>query len=168
MSPISDLEQLQGIWQPTKESLGGATIEFLKDRLFIEDKHNVVSLSEGQFPKKMTIQKRGEDTLTRFIYKLEGETLTLAQSTKSAKSVPDDFAADAELGITVMVYRRVPAGTPIPPLPIPSIAKPMDQKRPSVDRDLKKEIDALRNQLQLLEKKLEQNTSPPNVMPPTE
>jgi hypothetical protein len=123
-------------------------MEFIRDHVLSADgTHGRVRLDETKVPKQITIAlgKPG-DAPTVGIYKLEGDKLVIASSSKSPKLIPTGFEPDADAGIEVMILERSKT------LP-PTATKADPPSKPS-SRDLQKEIDQLRAQLQRLEKEL--------------
>jgi RNA polymerase sigma-70 factor (ECF subfamily) len=156
--PASDLDRLQGVWVMSRTD-GKAptgeldTLEILKDRVLASDgTHGRVRVDETKSPRQITITLGKQPTdLISGIYKLEGDRLTIASSTKSPKLIPTGFDADPDAGIRVDVFER-------PKTPAPS-SSPRDA--PKADpapkppaRDLQNEIDQLREHLKRLEKEL--------------
>ena len=191
--PIPDIDQLQGMWrlskrngQPfnsaTPEAAGEALIEFVKDRILVGSGHGRVKLEVSKEPKQLTIEMPQKEELHRVIYKIEGDTFTMAGVTQLAKLVPIDFEGGP--GVEVDVYERVkdmptpvrraspaatgtlPSGAPPNPQlkrddpPVYRIAPP-DMVIPpapikSPETDLRKEIDQLKEQIKQLEKMLKE------------
>ena len=165
-SPTSDLDRLQGIWaiiQVDGKTLGPdeqrkETLEFLKDRVLSADgTHGRVRLDEAKAPRQITLTmgKPGEPPVTG-IYRLDGEHLVIASSTKSPKLVPTTFESDPDAGISVMILERQKSPPPAPSAPTDAPRTGPSRKPPA--RDLQKEIDQLREQLKRLEKELKDRT----------
>jgi uncharacterized protein (TIGR03067 family) len=143
------MEQLDG------KPATGETLEILKDRVLPSDgTHGRIQLDETKSPRQVTIVmgKQPNDVMTG-IYKLEGDRLTIASCTRSAKLIPTGFDPDPDAGVSVSVYER-PKAAPSSPRDASKADAPA--KAPS--RDLHKEIDQLREQLKRLEKELKDRT----------
>jgi uncharacterized protein (TIGR03067 family) len=127
-----------------------SALEFLQDRVLTTDgTHGRIRLDESKSPKQVTITlgKRGEAPVTG-IYRLDGDRLVIAASSKSPKLVPTDFEHDPEAGVSVTVYER-----PRAPVAAPSAPRADPSPRPPA-RDLQREIDQLREHLRRLEREL--------------
>jgi RNA polymerase sigma factor (sigma-70 family) len=173
----SDLDRLQGTWAPVQidgkpigpdANLESRSIEILKDRLLGSDgKHGRLHLDETKSPRRIGFEMPGQGSRGMSgIYKLEGDRLTIASYARSGKLIPVGFEPDGENGISVIVYERFKGDRPPPAPPsrdlprIPESAPP--RPAPTVERDLQKEVDQLREQLKRLEKLLkEQKPGPP-------
>jgi hypothetical protein len=116
-----------------------------------------VRLDEAKSPRQisLTTGKPGEPGLTG-IYKLEGDRLVIASCTKSPKLVPTTFESDPDAGISVIILERQKSPLPAPSAPTDTPRTDPHGKPPA--RDLKKEVDQLREQLKRLEKELKDRT----------
>ncbi|HKB04307.1 MAG TPA: sigma-70 family RNA polymerase sigma factor [Gemmataceae bacterium] len=182
----SDLDQLQGVWtlvkrygQPRPPDGKDEVLEFVKDRVLISTgRHGRIRIDASRDPKQMTldITADGKTEFQRFIYKLEGDTLTLAGCHTSEKLVPIDFEPDQAAGIDVLVHERSKGPRPVkvsdggvvggmtlpsPRLPAGTPARPPESADSPAARDLRKEVDELREQIKRLERALKDRKPEP-------
>jgi uncharacterized protein (TIGR03067 family) len=155
----SDLDRIQGTWvmaqldgKPVEAGKKPETVEFLKDRVLSSDgSHGRVRIDEAKVPRQIAISFSKPDEMPMVgIYKIEGDRLYMACSSKTTKLIPTDFEADDD--VRVIVYER-PRPQATPPAGPPRIDPAAKTPR---ERDLQKEIDQLREQLQRLEKELKE------------
>jgi RNA polymerase sigma factor (sigma-70 family) len=146
-SPASDIDQLQGMWRLTKrngeaenpstpEAANEMLIEIVKDRILVGNgSHGRVRIDTSKEPKQITIEiTAGQKAeFHRFIYKIEGDMLTMAGVTNSPKLVPIDFDVAPGSSVVVEAYERVkgPPPSPKPPASTPGLVPtvaPMDPR----------------------------------------
>jgi RNA polymerase sigma factor (sigma-70 family) len=151
-----DIDRLQGTWvltqldgKPVQSGQKPDTIEFLKDRvLSSEGSHGRFRIDESKSPRQIAMtMARPDDNPMVGIYKIEGDRLFIACSSKSIKLVPTDFEADDDVRVTV--YERPKVAAPPAPRTEPTPKAPRE-------RDLQKEVDQLREQLKRLENELKE------------
>jgi RNA polymerase sigma factor (sigma-70 family) len=168
-TPMSDLDRLQGMWVMTQvdgKPVSGDrsdSLEFLKDRVLTQEgTYGRIVVDESKSPRQITITMQKETDQTVGIYKIEGDRLTIADCHKSSKLVPTGFEPDADAGILVTVYERAKPGA-APPAGkagtekakrIPAATGKAASDEPPPPRDLAKEVEQLREQLQQLEMEL--------------
>ncbi|MBO0699475.1 MAG: sigma-70 family RNA polymerase sigma factor, partial [Zavarzinella sp.] len=150
-----DIDRLQGAWVITQvdgkpvgpDSKRPEVMEFLKDRVLLSDgTHGRVRIDESKSPRQITITMgKADDPPVTGIYKLEADRLTIASWNKSGKLIPTGFEPDTEAGITVMVLERTKALPQAVSPPESPKNDPLIKAPPA--RDLRKEIDQLRDHL---------------------
>jgi uncharacterized protein (TIGR03067 family) len=148
---------------PSPDAAEESVMEFVKDRVLMDDVHGRFVIDEAKSPKRITIDFRPTKAEKKLaIYKLDGDTLTFARHTKSNKLLPADFDPDPEAGVIVVVYTRLKGDRPPKDKPAPGV-KPGSTDLPAIKgpvappaRNLQREVDQLREQLQRLEKELKE------------
>ena len=82
-------------------------IEVVKDRILVGNgSHGRIRIDGSKEPKQITIEitAGSKASMQRFIFKIEGDTFTMAGVSQSPKLVPIDFEGGAGSGVEVEVY----------------------------------------------------------------